>query len=132
MTTDISVVFLLQIPFCRRATLVQCLTSLFGEGPPVYLNAGLVLNGAGITPRPIVPIFLITDQTKDRLCRLVRLGQHRCPSLLQDVEAGQLRALTRHIHIDDPAICCFQVDLIHRQHICRKRQSTLLCSIIGT
>ena len=114
ITTDISVVLLLmQIPFCRRATLVQCLTSLLGEGPLVYLNAGLVLNGAGITPRPIVPIFLITNQTKDRLRRLICLGKHCCASLLQDVEAGQLRALARHIHINDPAICCFQVDLIH-------------------
>ena len=69
--------------------------------------------GRGLLPAPIVPIFLITDQTKDRLRRLVRLGQHRCPSLLQDVEAGQLRTLTRHIHIDDLAVCCFQVDLVH-------------------
>ena len=64
-------------------------------------------------PRPRGLSLFLANQSKDRLRRLVRLGKHRCPSLLQDVEAGQLRALTRHIHIDDPAICCFQVDLVH-------------------
>ncbi|MEN9470161.1 MAG: hypothetical protein RL630_1894, partial [Verrucomicrobiota bacterium] len=36
--------------------------------------------------------FRLADESEDRLGRLIRLGEHRGSGLLQDVEAGELRA----------------------------------------
>jgi hypothetical protein len=52
------------------------------------------------------------QQPQKRLRRLVGLGQHCCAGLLQDIEAGELRAFLRYIHIDDPAVGCLQVGFV--------------------
>jgi hypothetical protein len=43
-----------------------------------------------------------------------------------------LRAFSGHIHINDPAVCRFQIHLIDCEHFRSKGQSRLLRTIIGS
>jgi hypothetical protein len=53
---------------------------------------------------------LALEQADERLLAGVRLSEHRCSSLLQDLEAGQLTALGSDIDIDDSAVRGFEVN----------------------
>ena len=55
---------------------------------------------------------LALEQADERLLAGVRLREHRCASLLKDLEAGQLTALSSDIYIDDPAVRGFEIHCI--------------------
>jgi hypothetical protein len=53
---------------------------------------------------------LALEQADERLLTGVRLSEHRGSSLLQNLEAGELAALSSDIDVDDAAVCGFEVD----------------------
>ena len=63
---------------------------------------------------------LALEQANERLLAGVRLGEHRCSSLLQDLEAGQLTALGSHIDVDDAAVRGFEIDGVDVQEVLSK------------
>ena len=63
---------------------------------------------------------------------LVRLSEHRCAGLLQDVVAGELSALVGDIDIDDTAVCGFEVSFVHCEHVASEGQPGLLGTVVGT
>jgi hypothetical protein len=67
---------------------------------------------------------LALEQADERLLACVRLSEHRCSSLLQDLEAGQLTALGSDIDIDDTAVGGFKVDSVDIQEVLSEIDTT--------
>ena len=63
---------------------------------------------------------LALEQADQRLLAGVRLSEHRCSSLLEDLEAGELAALGSNIDINNAAVCSFKVDGVDVQEVLSK------------
>ena len=76
-------------------------------------------------------ILAALEQADERLLAGVRLGEHRGAGLLEDLESGELAALGGDVHIDDAAVCGFEVDGVDLEEIHREVDAAFLCTVLG-
>ena len=76
--------------------------------------------------------LLALEQLNKRLLARVCLSKHRRSCLVQDLEAGELGTLRRHIHINNTAIGGLEIDRVYFQKILRETNATRFSTVLSS
>ena len=75
---------------------------------------------------------LALEQADERLLAGVCLSEHRGSSLLQNLEAGKLAALSGDIDIDDAAVRGFEVNGVDVEQVLSEVDAAHFCAVLST